>query len=228
MKIDAIIPLREKDVLNKDGSERFNFNGIPLYEFTLKQIEESKCIRKVFFAVDSLSLKKFIKKRCSHVNFIMRPKKFSEKKITTLDVLSYLIKNNEYKSAGLDKFAYFEITHAYRPKGFIKQIIEMSEKNDFDSIITTRKVNYNIWTKDKKNIFQRIKPLTEKEDGFHYEELLGICSIFKIKNFLNENTFGNQVSVISIDNFWSSIDIRDKKSFDFFVKNFSYLKKEFG
>jgi len=154
VKIDAIIPLREKDVLNKDGSERFNFNGIPLYEFTLKQIEESKCIRKVFFAVDSLSLKKFIKKRCSHVNFIMRPKKFSEKKITTLDVLSYLIKNNEYKSAGLDKFAYFEITHAYRPKGFIKQIIEMSEKNDFDSIITTRKVTIISGQKIKKIFFK--------------------------------------------------------------------------
>ena len=228
MKIDAIIPLREKDVFYANGSEKFNFDGTPLYEFTLKQIEESKCIRKVFFAVDSLSLKKIIAKRYSNVNFIMRPKKFSKKNITTLDVLTYLIKNYEYKPDGLDKFAYFEITHAYRPKGFIKQIIKMAEKNDFDSIITTRKVNYNIWTKNNKNAFQRIKPLFEKEDGFHYEELLGICSIFKIRNFLNENPFGNQVSVISIDNFWSGIDIRDKKSFDFFIKNISYLKKEFG
>ena len=42
MKVDVIIPLREKDIFNSDKSEKFIHEGIPLHSYTLEEIENSK------------------------------------------------------------------------------------------------------------------------------------------------------------------------------------------
>ena len=228
MKVDVIIPLREKDIFNSDKSEKFIHEGIPLHSYTLEEIENSKFIRNIYFAIDSVTIKDLINTKNSNFNFIYRPKKLSKNNITTIDVLRYIFKDLDYLKKITNYFVYLEISHPYRPTGFINQILEIAKKENFDSIITTRKVNYNIWTKNNKNNFDRIVSLGNKNNFFNYEELLGICSVFKSRNFLNENVFGKLVNVISINNLWSCIDVRDKKSFEFFLNNYSYLKKKIG
>ena len=228
MKVDVIIPLREKDIFNSDKSEKFIHKGISLYSYTLQEIENSKFIRNIYFAIDSVSIKDLINTKNSNFNFIYRPKKLSKNNVTTIDVLRYIFKDLDYLKRITEYFIYLEISHPYRPTGFINQILGIAKKGNFDSIITTRKVNYNIWTKNNRNNFDRIKPSDTKNNSFNYEELIGIGSVFKSRNFLNENVFGNFVNVISINTLWSCIDVRDKKSFEFFLNNYSYLKKQIG
>ena len=103
-----------------------------------------------------------------------------------------------------------EITHPLRPPGIINQLVETTKNRKVDSLVTVHPVHYNFWKKNQNGDVSRIEGSGDNQEILIYQELIGICSIFRSNPFNKTNPFGEQIDMVPIERFWASIDVRNE------------------
>jgi len=209
MTVSAVIPLRFVDCCLADGDPRMVLSGQPLWQITLKQALESKRLDSVIVAYDDDKLVPVLSEWAGQIQLCQRPPHLSDAGVTTLDVMAH-VAGTLSDEAPPDNLMLLEITHPLRPKGIIDQMVEAVDGLDVDSLITCHRVNYNFWRQDEAGAASRIRGAEGGGKTSLYQELVGICSLFKTINLNTETPFGDIVDIVPIDKFWATIDVRDE------------------
>ena len=134
----------------------------------------------------------------------------SEPGKTSLDVLSHVLRHEKDRNTSPDYVMLLEITHPLRPPGIINQLVETTKKQTVDSLVTVHPVHYNFWKKNEDGDVNRIEGSGDNQGISIYQELIGICSIFRSDFFSIANPFGEQIDMVPIERFWATIDVRNE------------------
>jgi CMP-N-acetylneuraminic acid synthetase len=210
MNVSAVIPIRYADSFGGDGQPRMELAGRQLWEITVDQACRSDKLARVVVAYDDERFLERLAPWGDKVVPCLRPQALSSDDATTMDVLTYVAEWLRENGVGTDYLMLLEISHPLRPKDIIDDMIAGAEGQDVDSLITCHPVHYNFWRRDQTGSMDRISGAGENPDIALYEELTGICSLFRPQCLLTENPFGDQVDIVPIDRFWAAIDVRDQ------------------
>lgn len=209
MTVCAVIPLRYVDCCTADGQPRMVLSDQPLWHITLKQALESRRLDGVIVAYDDEKFVPLLSGWGDQIQLYLRPPHLSEARFTTLDVMTHVAGTLSGETAP-DNLMLLEITHPLRPKGIIDQMIEAVGGLDVDSLITCHRVNYNFWRQDETGAASRIRGAEGGGKISLYQELVGICSLFRTENLRTDTPFGDKVDIVPIDKFWATVDVRDE------------------
>ncbi len=209
MKVSAVIPIRYDDCFADDGTPRMLLAGHQLWEITLRQACRSAQLDKVVVAYDDERFIKHLTPPHGSIEQCLRPKILSSDKSTTIDVLAFVANWLDQKAISTDYLMLLEITHPLRPREIIDDLIKNAQSQESDSLITCHPVHYNFWRRGEAGQMNRISGAGENSEVALYEELTGICSLFRPHFLATNNPFGDQVDIIPIDRFWATIDVRD-------------------
>lgn len=211
MKITGVIPIRFIDSCDDDSNPTFLFGNKPLWDHTLEKASESGIFDQIVVAYDDHRFEKYLPDGKANIAGLLRPAYLSAKGISSLDVLRWVADALLQQGLGEDDYLMLlEITHPLRPKEIFGQVKGVLEQQPVDSLVTTMPVHYNYWVKDADTGVRRIKGSGDNPLVNNYQELLGICSVFKAGCLVSDNVFGNNVDIIPIDKLWAMIDVRDQ------------------
>jgi len=210
MNVSAVIPIRYGDCFNEDGAPRMRLAGHELWEITLRQACEATSLDQVVVAYDDERFLGHLKPWDDQIITCLRPKTLSGDNSTTLDVLAFVAGWLSEQGIGADYLMLLEITHPLRPKGIIDDLVGSTGAQNADSLITSYPIHYNFWRRDEAGRMDRISGTGENAEIGLYEELTGICSMFRPRCLASDNPFGEQVDLVPIDRFWATIDVRDE------------------
>ena len=210
MKIDAIIPIRYKDCCKRDGSPKYFLQNYPLWEWTFRDAIKSQALNRIIVAFDDEHFLPYLDKWEGKLESYLRPKILSEAGKTSLDVLSHVLRHEKDRNTSPDYVMLLEITHPLRPPGIINQLVETTKKQTVDSLVTVHPVHYNFWKKNEDGDVNRIEGSGDNQGISIYQELIGICSIFRSDFFSIANPFGEQIDMVPIERFWATIDVRNE------------------
>ena len=194
-KILALIPARGKSLELKKKNVRKFFKK-PLIKWTLDAVNESKLIDKAVVSTDS---KKIIKlaKNYKFLSISDRPKKLSTRNANMSDVIEYEIKRNP----GFDIIILLQPTSPLRNAIDIDKSLKLMIKNKRNSCVSFVELKYRpelMYQINKNNKFKKFKKIKsilnrQEVDKYFYPSgdiyISSIPRFFKIKNFLDKNTF---------------------------------------
>jgi hypothetical protein len=210
MNVTAVIPIRYADCFTDEGAPRMQLAGHALWEITLRQACESRSLGRVVVAYDDERFLDHLEAWRSRIMTCARPPDLSSDNATTLDVLAFAADWLAEQKLNVDYLMLLEITHPLRPKGIIDDLVESAGVQNADSLITCYPVHYNFWRRDGSGSMGRISGTGENAEVSLYEELTGICSLFRPRCLATDNPFGEQVDIVPIDRFWATVDVRDE------------------
>ncbi len=222
-KILAIIPARKgsKRIKNKNI---IKINGIPLINYTLNNVINSKLIDYILLSSDSKKILSLGKKYKS-INTDLRPKKYSKDNSLISDLLIYLLKVLKRKKLNFDYVCLLQPTSPLRIKNEIDLSIKKIISDKTDSLIALTKLKdphpYKLYKlKDNKAYFFKnykynISPRQNLPDFYKPS---GNIYIFKTK-FIKKgsNIFGKKIShylvnenkYLNIDNYEDVLEAKN-------------------
>jgi len=210
MSVFATIPIRYADCFTDAGEPRMVLADQPLWEITLRQACQSTSLDRVIVAYDNDAMLPHLEAWRDQVELCRRPDALSEPGATTMDVMEFVADWTSGQGAVPDFLMLLEITHPLRPKGIIDDLVAAAGDSAADAIVTCHPVHYNFWRKDETGKMRRISGTGENVEVALYEELTGICSVFRPRFLKTDNPFGEMVDIVPIDRFWATIDVRDE------------------
>ncbi len=209
MKINAVIPIRYSDAcFEKSQKARYTLKDEPLWVHTFQCAVDTKKLSKVIVAYDDERFESHLEKWQDMIKPILRPSFLSLTGTSTLDVLGY-VSDQTAPEESVDYWMLMEITHPLRPKSIADRLIEIIKKEPADSLITVHPVRYNFWLQNHRIGTERIVGGGEESEVQLFQELIGICSIFSTEYLGTGNPFGERVDMVPIEDYWSTIDVRD-------------------
>ena len=204
LSIIAIIPLKGPSL---------KFKGIPLIKYTIDILKKSKYISRIIVSTDSKNSKKELIKLGAEVPFI-RPKLLSKGNINLDQIQKYSLEKIEKQKYIPDLVVHLEETFPFRSSNLIDEMIETLINNQLDSIIASKFEPGWLW-QEKKSNFIRLdsgdKPRNLKEKfliGLH-----GLGCVTYPETIRKGSILGNNIGLFKTNNFLSSIEIREMKSF---------------
>lgn len=226
----AIIPIREGSKRIKDKNIK-NFNGKPLFYYSLKAAINSGVIDKIIITSDSLRYLKLVKKyfkTSNLIEYLIRPYSISRSTSSTESAISHCLKNyKDFENIFLiqatspliasedlvlgfkkyKKFNYDSLFSAYLSKSFLWKLNENAN---------LRSINYDYKKRPMSQVFKNYLIL---ENGSFY--------IFKYKKFTKyNNRLFDKIGFYEM-NKYLSIDIDDIKDFklaEFISSNIKLFK----
>ena len=202
----AILPLRKNSKRLKNKNIK-KINGKPLYQFILKQLINSKLIKKIIITTDY----KF-KDNHRKLIFIKRPKNLRGNCSMNL-----VIKDVLNKLDG-DEFIQLHATSPLLKKKTIEKAIRHYKKNKYDSLFSVTRIQKRFWSHKNKPINYKVSnsPTTQTL-RLLYEENSGFY-IFSRKTFLKRNNrIGLKPKLFEI-NKQEAFDIDDNDDFEIVKK----------
>jgi len=206
LKITALIPIRD-DVLYLGNK--------PLIEYTIEKAKKSKYIDEVIVLTDNKEQAEISKKAGASVPFI-RDKKYSSSNVELESVLKYSIEKLEKKGMFSDVVVILEPTFPFRSNDLIDRLIEQLVYQGLDTILPGEKNYGSFWIGkdgDLKRVDEGDIPRTLKKP-IHIG-LKGLGCVTYPEYLRNERIFGENVGILEIDDLYSPIEVRDKKSIEF-------------
>ena len=202
----AILPLRKNSKRLKNKNIK-KINGKSLYQFILKQLINSKLIKKIIITTDY----KF-KDNHRKLIFIKRPKNLRGNCSMNL-----VIKDVLNKLDG-DEFIQLHATSPLLKKKTIEKAIRHYKKNKYDSLFSVTRIQKRFWSHKNKPINHKVSnsPTTQTL-RLLYEENSGFY-IFSRKTFLKRNNrIGLKPKLFEI-NKQEAFDIDDNDDFEIVKK----------
>jgi len=140
-----------------------------------------------------------------NVQFLPRPPSLSSKNTTGEQIAKYVAK----KIGNYNVIVYLEITHLYRPKNMIDDMIKRFTTEKLDTLFTAQETTSVYWKYDT----DRYKRMDETfmRSMFRrpiYKEMMGLVTItsFKAGKFVGDN-----VGIVPIKGVFSTIDIKSEE-----------------
>ena len=219
-KIICIIPISKESKFNHE-----KIDGKELFQFTFEAAVDSKLIDKIVVCSDDLKIKQKIKG--DKIFFLERPDELSHSDITGEDIVRYAIEEMQKRLGKFEITVYLEITHPFRKKGLIDQMINVFLKEELDTLFIAYEDKSAYWKVDGNNYKRVDEQYTRtKFRSPVYKELKGLGSVTYTKNILEKNFFGERIGIIPVRDLLSLVDI--KTDDDLWLARALYRKKVTG
>ena len=148
----ALIPVRGDPVLFRDE---------PQLEFTLKQVKQSKFVKRTFVLTDSKKTADYAIKNGAEAPFL-RPKSLSREFVDITEVLKFGIEELENWNIFPDICLVLEENYPFRPPGLIDNLIVSLLREGTDCAIAAKDEVRSIWV-ERENGLETVSPLIPRK-----------------------------------------------------------------
>ena len=185
--IYALIPakLNSKSIYQKNLKKIKNKS---LLEIAIDEAKKSKFINNIYVSSESSKIENICKKK--RILYFKRNKKFSTIKATSFQVVNEFIKKNKIKKK--DIIIYLQPTTPFRKTKHIDTCLKLFNKNNFNSVISVKKIDIDIYkclklkSNKTKAIFKEKYMTTNRQHFPDLYEPNGAIYIFLVKDFLSK------------------------------------------
>ncbi len=219
-KIICIIPISKESKFNHE-----KIDGKELFQFTFDAALDSELIDKIVVCSDDLNIKERIKDK--RIFFLRRPKELSQSGVSGEDIIRYAIREIQKREGNYEITVYLEITHPFRKKGLIDEMINVFLKEKLNTLFIAYEDKSPYWKFDG-NKYKRVDEeyMRSKFRKPIYKELKGLGSVTITKNIIEKNFFGDNIGIIPVRDMLSLVDI--KTDDDLWLARELYKKKKAG
>ena len=152
MKILGLIPARggSKGIPGKNIK---TLGNKPLLQFTTESAKSSRFLNRVILSSDNPEIISVAEKLDLEIPFI-RPKELARDETPSIDVIIHALHHFQQKDINFDAVCLLQPTTPFRKEDLIDQAIEKFENENFDSLVSVRKVpdEFNPhWIFEEKN-----------------------------------------------------------------------------
>jgi len=204
----GIIPIRGADDEFRDGPNPL-LGGRPLLEYTLVAAREAQGLERVIVSTDSEAIAAVCRRSGVEVPFI-RPAELNTPTAAVTDVLRHCIEWLQTEEAyAVDWVVKMEITHPFRPRHLIDQVIEAARAQGVDSAFVACPELHSYWTLDEtgrpKEVGEAIDVPRKVRRPF-YRDTSGLAAITRAENLRQGRFYGENVGLIPLDDLFAIVD----------------------
>ena len=210
--IIAILPIRGKPI---------KFQDKYLMEFTIKKIINNQLVDDIYVSTENKETATTAKKLGAKCPFI-RPKGLADKSIDLISVAKHTLEKIEKKNIFPDLIYVITESFPLREENLLKMMLNKLKKDGLETVAASKKEKAGIWLRDKsqkkfKNIVDNVTPGELREHESFIVPLglghLTYAHVLRAGKFLDKN-----YDLYNIKNSFSTTEVRDKKSFQNFLK----------
>jgi CMP-N-acetylneuraminic acid synthetase len=211
LRIVAVIPVRGSDKEIQGGMPELA--GRPLIEYTIESALGAKLIDRVIVSTDSEEVRRLSRECGAEAPFI-RPKELAREDTHLDQVLKHCIdwlETNESYIA--DIVVLLEITHPFREKGLITQVINTLTQKDLDSVFTAYEEYHSFWVQSENGDLKRIDDdafLPRQRKRPVYREVSGMVCATRAEFVKKGMRLGKKVGLIPLRDIHALIDTHDE------------------
>ncbi len=202
LDIVSFVPLREKDRSSVDTNE-------VLIDETLQAIDRSEYVDAVYISTDSESLAEKTTDLGASGSFL-RPPELSAQDVGVDEVYKFTLEQLEESKRYPDLVLTLDITHPFRPPGFLDDIIEYTITEGHDSAVPVYQEFRPSWIKERG----RLNQLNEHDIRSNRTPVqVGLNSLGVVTypdNLRNGNRVAGDLGLYPITNPLATIEIRDQ------------------
>jgi len=204
LNVAALIPVK--------GEVQY-LNDAPLIKYTIQRCKQSELIKDIVVSTDNTEIAEIAKGLGAKVPFL-RTKELSQEYVELEKVLQFSLQEMEKNKIIPDIVAILEVTHPFRPKNLLDNMITQLVSEGLDSMIAAKPEHNSCWINDN-NEFKRI------DEGFiprelkqpFYIGLVGLGCITYPAFIRKGQRFGGEVGIVEISDPFSLIEVRDEMQF---------------
>lgn len=210
-KIIAVIPIRGSDPEFREGPDPL-LGGVPLLEYTIRAAKESSRLDRVLVSTDSRAIAEACQRLGAEAPFL-RPAALSEPSATVTEVLLHAAEwLKSQKDYPVDWILKLEITHPFRPKGMIDDLIETALEQGLDSAFVAYEEAQSHWTLDSAGRPEQIGQAGDLPRGRRrpfYREASGLAALTRVENLRTGRLYGNNVGLIPLRDLFAMVDTHE-------------------
>jgi glycosyltransferase involved in cell wall biosynthesis len=207
LDIVCFVPLRQKDDFNVDSDET-------LIMQTLSDICSSAYIDDIFVASDTEQTAQTINK-FDNSEVIIRPAELSKPSVPVVNVYQFLLEKLERRERYPDLVVTVDITHPFRPAGFVDKLINKLLNNGHDCIIPTYPEKRPTFLRDNLNN-QRINEKEVRSERTPFQvSLLSLGCVSYADNVRQGERIVGDIGIHEVDNPLVTIEIHDQEDLQY-------------
>lgn len=207
LNITAILTVREDSSMSDKAR-------LKMLEKTLHDVQESSYTKRIVVSTDSLKLQDQAKYMGACVPFL-RPSKLAESGVRTISVLQHALQwLEEEENIFSDYIVLAEITHPFRPTGFIDRCIDAAIEKGLETVLAGVPEFRPCWWLDQDE-YKRIDDSISRRDT-REPVLIGLpalCCVTLPSLIRDGRKIGKKLGIISLEDSLSALQIRDEEDF---------------
>lgn len=209
-KVIAIVPIRGSDEEFQRGMPLLG--GKPLLEYTFQAAKESRLLNRVLVSTDSPAIARACREYQAEAPFL-RPASLSQPAVSETDVLKHCVEWIEHQEGyRADWVVKLEITHPFRPRGVIDQVIETALSTRVDSAFVVYEDRNSYWTLDESGQPQQVGQevdVPRRARRPFYKDLSGLAAITRAANILQGKLYGTNIGLIPLRDLFAIVDTHE-------------------
>ncbi len=210
-KIVAVIPIRGSDPEFREGPDPL-LAGAPLLEYSIRSAKESARLDRVIVSTDSRPVAEVCRRFGAEIPFL-RPAALSEPAATVTEVLLHAVDWLKAKEGyPADWVLKLEITHPFRPKGMIDDLIETALEQGLDSAFMAYEEIHSHWTLNESGRPEQLGQGVDLPRGWRrpfYREASGLAALTRVENLRQGRLYGNNVGLIPLRDLFAMVDTHE-------------------
>ena len=210
--IIAILPIRGKPIKSKDKY---------LMEFTIKKILKDKLINEVYVSTDDKETAKISRSFGAKSPFI-RPKNLASKFTDIISVAKHALEKIEKKKIFPDLVYLITDTYPLREKNLLANMLKKLKRDGLEAVTASKKEKAGIWLKNvEKNKFKKVVDNVTPGSLREYDSFivpLGLGHLTYAHKLRAGEFFNDNFDLFPIQNSFSTLEVRDEKSFKKFLE----------
>ena len=207
LKIAALIPIKGKS--NK-------INGKSLLEISINSARESKYINEIIVSTDEDETISLAKKLGVRSPF-KRPPRLSDDYVSDLEILKFSLEKIESENKNFDLIVCLKETYPFRSTNLIDDMIQKLLNDGLDTIFAGKIEKKSVWkveTGATSMIMEGFMPRNLKTEKTVIS-LFGLCCVTYPSVIRSGDLFNKKkVGIYEVEDQMSSIEVRDKMSFE--------------
>ena len=207
LKIAAIIPIRGKSK---------KINGKSLLEITINSAKKYKYVNDIIVSTDEDETISLAKKLGVRSPF-KRPPRLSDDYVSDLEILKFSLEKIESENKNFDLIVCLKETYPFRSTNLIDDMIQKLLNDGLDTIFAGKIEKRSVWkveTGATSMIMEGFMPRNLKTEKTVIS-LFGLCCVTYPSVIRSGDLFsGKKVGIYEVEDQMSSIEVRDKMSFE--------------
>ncbi|MBI3318713.1 MAG: NTP transferase domain-containing protein [Candidatus Omnitrophica bacterium] len=210
-KIIAVIPIRGSDPEFAEDPNPM-LAGVPLLEYTIRSARESLRLDRVIVSTDHRPVAEACRRLGAESPFL-RPAELSRPSATVTDVLLHAVEQlKRQEGYGAEWVVKLEVTHPFRPKGMIDDLIETALEQGLDSAFVAYEEVQSHWTLEESGRLEQLGQGVDLPRGQRrpfYREASGLAALTRVENLKEGRLYGNNVGLVPLRDLFALVDTHE-------------------
>lgn len=200
--IVSFIPIRQQTDRGVDTNER-------LIKETIETIQQAKYINDIYVATDTEHIKTNAQE-WGATEAILRPPELSAPEVEVVDVFKYTLEQLEKNDRYPDLVVTVDITHPFRPEGFLDDIVSYLVKNGHDTVVPVYPEYRQSWIESAGEL-QRLNEadMRVERDPVHIG-LFSLGTVMYPHVLREQDRLAGDLGIYEIENPLATIEIRER------------------